>query len=212
MYNIAFTGMVIVAIFNLVDLEQTSQNVLQAVGVFWGSFFCSFAFVLPRLLESRRDRRVIGAVGDTSNQASSYHGSDMTKRVMRKNIDDNCDSHGLAQQPVAPDGSMRSKVPTLSSHQHPRDLTVYNDSNKSKKIESSSSLPEESSSALSSNMDKTRVANEFPLIHPSPIWETVFDDNDNNNNNVNDDDIKVDETKHIGKVTVMLQKIIMGIE
>ena len=57
MYNIAFTGIIILAIISLVDLDQVSQFTLQAVGVLWGSFFCSFAFVLPRLLEVSRDQR-----------------------------------------------------------------------------------------------------------------------------------------------------------
>lgn len=50
MYNVAFTGIVLVLIFQTVDLDQISKIVLQSVGVLWGSFFCSFAFVLPRLL------------------------------------------------------------------------------------------------------------------------------------------------------------------
>lgn len=57
MYNIAFTGIVIVLIFQLVGLDQVSKIILQAIGVVWASFFCSFAFVLPRLLEVQKETR-----------------------------------------------------------------------------------------------------------------------------------------------------------
>jgi hypothetical protein len=57
MYNIAFTGIVVVSIMNLVELDLVSQIFLQAAGVLWGSFFCSLAFVLPRLLEVNKERR-----------------------------------------------------------------------------------------------------------------------------------------------------------
>jgi hypothetical protein len=57
MYNVAFTGIVIVLMFHFVDLDPISKIVLQAIGVLWGSFFCSFAFVLPRLLEVARHRK-----------------------------------------------------------------------------------------------------------------------------------------------------------
>lgn len=40
----------------MVELDQISQIVLQSVGVLWGSFFCSFAFVLPRLLAVAKSR------------------------------------------------------------------------------------------------------------------------------------------------------------
>jgi hypothetical protein len=57
MYNIAFTGVVVVTVMSLVDLDVVSQIILQAVGVLWGSFFCSLAFVLPRLLEVNKERK-----------------------------------------------------------------------------------------------------------------------------------------------------------
>jgi hypothetical protein len=57
MYNVAFTGIVIVTMISIIDLDQVTQIVLQSVGVLWGSFFCSFAFVLPRLLKVKNERR-----------------------------------------------------------------------------------------------------------------------------------------------------------
>lgn len=59
MYNVAFTGIVIILIFQLVDLDQVSKIIMQAIGVLWGSFFCSFAFVLPRVLEVISNKRGI---------------------------------------------------------------------------------------------------------------------------------------------------------
>jgi hypothetical protein len=41
----------------LVDLEPTSQGILQVIGVLWGSLFCSVAFVLPRLFEAEREKK-----------------------------------------------------------------------------------------------------------------------------------------------------------
>jgi hypothetical protein len=58
LYNIAFTGIVIVAITRLVDLDPTSQSVLQVIGVLWGSLFCSIAFVIPRLFEAEREKKL----------------------------------------------------------------------------------------------------------------------------------------------------------
>jgi hypothetical protein len=57
MYNIAFTGIVVVTVMSLVELDVVSQIILQAVGVLWGSFFCSLAFVLPRLLEVNKEKK-----------------------------------------------------------------------------------------------------------------------------------------------------------
>jgi hypothetical protein len=71
MYNVAFTGIVMVTIVKFVALDQVTIVVLRAVGVLWGSFFCSFAFVLPRWLEVRKQK----AREDTTMQGknkSSY--------------------------------------------------------------------------------------------------------------------------------------------
>jgi hypothetical protein len=58
LYTIAFTGIAIVSIVRLVDLNPNSQSLLKIIGVFWGSIFCSFAFVLPRLFEAGRERKL----------------------------------------------------------------------------------------------------------------------------------------------------------
>lgn len=54
MYNIAFTGNTAVTISTATGLDHCSQIVLQTVSVLWGSFFCSLAFVLPRLLQAQK--------------------------------------------------------------------------------------------------------------------------------------------------------------
>jgi hypothetical protein len=183
MYNVAFTGMVIVAIFNLVDLDQTSQNVLQAVGVLWGSFFCSFAFVLPRLLESRRDRRALNGRGDSSYPDSSANVSDMTNRGMLKDIDESYgDNTSPVPQPqqqlVGLDGHTLSKDPSLSPHQHQSDRSTSNNDNK---ITITTSFPpphEQSSSVTPSSIYRAKVNDTFTsIIYPASIWE-IPDDND----------------------------------
>ena len=80
MYNIAFTGVVLLLIINLVELDPISQITLQAVGVLWGSFFCSFAFVLPLLLENpnNHDQRIPNT---SSSRVSSTTGPDTRSKA-----------------------------------------------------------------------------------------------------------------------------------
>ena len=59
MYNIAFTGIVIIVVLNLVELEYTTKVILHAAGVCWGTVFSSFAFVLPRLLAIKKDNKAV---------------------------------------------------------------------------------------------------------------------------------------------------------
>lgn len=51
MYNIAFTGIVIVALLLVIDMTQRGILMLQTIGVLWGTIVSSFAFVLPRVIE-----------------------------------------------------------------------------------------------------------------------------------------------------------------
>lgn len=62
MYNLAFTGIVVVLTIRLFEFDHVSQVIIQAIGVFWGSFFCSFAFVLPRLLEVQQQRKEVQSI------------------------------------------------------------------------------------------------------------------------------------------------------
>jgi hypothetical protein len=59
MYNIAFTGIVIIVVLNLVELEYSIKVILHAAGVCWGTVFSSFAFVLPRLLAIKKDNKAV---------------------------------------------------------------------------------------------------------------------------------------------------------
>lgn len=92
-YNIAFTGIIIVVILQVVDMDQSGKLILQAIGVLWGSLFSAFAFVLPRLIEvvqsekakRRREPWMADASGDilkmsnapsaAGNKASSWRAS-----------------------------------------------------------------------------------------------------------------------------------------
>jgi hypothetical protein len=149
MYNIAFTGIVIVAIFNLVDLDQTSQNVLQAVGVLWGSFFCSFAFVLPRLLESSRDSRLSNSRTNHSQRTSSaYLHSEMMKNIRERYCDD----------------SSRRGVPSQLPEE---DVTAKNKENRI--ISASSTLPEQSPSKIPMVTHVANLDHALSLIVPASI-------------------------------------------
>lgn len=54
MYNIAFTGTIIVTIILVADSNQSGlKQVLQATGTLWGTAFSASAFVLPRLSKKR---------------------------------------------------------------------------------------------------------------------------------------------------------------
>ena len=69
LYNIAFTGLIIVLILLLVnDMSQSSKYALQAIGVFWASLVGSSAFVLPRLMQVKEATR-----NNNSAKHSSVH-------------------------------------------------------------------------------------------------------------------------------------------
>lgn len=57
MYNIAFTGIIIVTILATADVDRTGSVILQAIGVLWGTLFSAVAFVFPRLLEVHRAKK-----------------------------------------------------------------------------------------------------------------------------------------------------------
>ena len=57
MYNIAFTGIIIITLLKLVDMDQESKIVIYSIGIIWGTVFSAFAFVLPRLLEAKEDKK-----------------------------------------------------------------------------------------------------------------------------------------------------------
>lgn len=44
MYNIAFTGIIIIIISGVVHMDQVNKKMLQTVGVLWGTLFCSSGF------------------------------------------------------------------------------------------------------------------------------------------------------------------------
>jgi hypothetical protein len=62
MYNIAFTGIIIVTILRVADMDQLGKVILQAIGALWGTLFSAFAFVLPRLLESKQQHRIMDSL------------------------------------------------------------------------------------------------------------------------------------------------------
>lgn len=49
-YNIAISAIVTVVTIQLIVVERESQLIVQAIGIFWATFFCSIIFVVPLLL------------------------------------------------------------------------------------------------------------------------------------------------------------------
>jgi hypothetical protein len=56
MYNIAFTGIILSSVMNIVNIDQVSKIIFRTVGVLYGSFTCSVAFALPRLLQVKKEQ------------------------------------------------------------------------------------------------------------------------------------------------------------
>jgi hypothetical protein len=78
MYNTAFTGIVLVLMSTLLEMDSTIQLILQAMCVAWGSMFNSTAFVVPRIMQLRRHKRKL-------NRTKSVHSG--KKFVMQGNVE-----------------------------------------------------------------------------------------------------------------------------
>lgn len=72
MYNIAFTGIIIVVILGVADIDRIGAVILQAIGVLWGTLFSALAFVFPRLLEVRRARKKSSASNAVKEDIQKY--------------------------------------------------------------------------------------------------------------------------------------------
>jgi hypothetical protein len=89
MYNIAFTGILVLCTLLTVDLTQSNQVIFQSVGVLWASFFSSLAFVLPRLLQVQRHTRelrqsmlVRSTITSRHLQLSGLHSSEKSNEAV----------------------------------------------------------------------------------------------------------------------------------
>lgn len=58
MYNISFIGIITTIIIYTMNIDATGQIILTAIGIFWGTFFSSAAFVLPRLLRVKEEKKM----------------------------------------------------------------------------------------------------------------------------------------------------------
>jgi len=56
-YNIAFTALMLTLIVVFVDVTEVGQLSLQFIGVFWATVFSAGAFVFPRLMAAKTDRK-----------------------------------------------------------------------------------------------------------------------------------------------------------
>ena len=72
MYNIAFTGVMLIVLFLAVDIEQDGKRMLQAIGVFWATVISSAAFVVPRLMQANSTSH-----GETRSRVSGLDLSDL---------------------------------------------------------------------------------------------------------------------------------------
>ena len=84
MYNIAFTGVILIALFSAVDVEEDGRRMLHAIGIFWGTIVSSAAFVVPRLMQANTDNGVhvsgLMALGDSgTTSAPTVLGADQAE-------------------------------------------------------------------------------------------------------------------------------------
>jgi hypothetical protein len=155
MYNIAFTGIVIVAIVNLVELDQVSEIMLQAVGVLWGTFFCCFAFVLPRLLDIARDRLAKSSSSSRLMSQPLNHQSDSIQPFCFA-----CQTRNMAarNELSSRDKDASDKVPQLRPSDH-NELPPF--------IEETESIPcgrDTPDTELYSNAKQTRDTELHPIM------------------------------------------------
>ena len=80
MYNIAFTGVILIALFSAVDVEEDGRRMLHAIGIFWGTIVSSAAFVVPRLMQANTDNGVhisgLMSLGEGGTSAHTVLGTD----------------------------------------------------------------------------------------------------------------------------------------
>ena len=72
MYNIAFTGIIIVTVLGVADIDRFGAVILQSIGVLWGTLFSALAFVFPRLLEVHRARKKSSASKRVKEEIQKY--------------------------------------------------------------------------------------------------------------------------------------------
>ena len=110
MYNIAFTGTIIVTILQVVDMDQSGKLILQSIGILWGSLFSAFAFVLPRFIEVVTEGRSVGGhraswQPTTNGVARITNGSENVRRTLNQ--------HGISTSSLA---SQREVASTKESN------------------------------------------------------------------------------------------------
>ena len=79
MYNIGLVALIVLLMSYFLRIDQKSVYVIKTVGIFWSTVFSSCAFVLPRLLQIKRNsvrRRPCSSV----NGPSSHHQDTNTNR------------------------------------------------------------------------------------------------------------------------------------
>ena len=99
MYNIAFTGIVLMLITGLVEMDQVIRLLLQAIGVAWGTMFNSAVFVVPRLMDIHRHL-------SARRRRSSVHYD--KKFVLQGNQEVLVDTDSI---PFMPNGASRNSEP-----------------------------------------------------------------------------------------------------
>jgi len=91
MYNIGFVALMILLVSIFMSVEEIGKYVLQTIGILWGTVFSSAAFVVPRLLQSRRDKtktrfRVSGNSKDSPTNISQRNESSNSQSSSRSDI------------------------------------------------------------------------------------------------------------------------------
>ena len=172
MYNIAFTGIIILGIVNLVELDEVSRITLQAVGVLWGSFFCSFAFVLPRLLEVGREKRAY-------QNTSSIYQSGVLSPTRRVGPDNNNNDVGGGTTPERTsrrkNSALRSKPPPSPSLDHSVSIITTMADRQGFSSTKTDLDPTKNGAEDQSQMKNSSVSR---ISFPFTTWETTVESND----------------------------------
>lgn len=88
MYNIFFIGLITSIIIMTMDIDATGEIVLRSIGIFWGTVFSSAAFVLPRLLRVKDEKRSNGIMKKSSFGPTATNNKDPKASKVRFSVDE----------------------------------------------------------------------------------------------------------------------------
>ncbi|CAB9499784.1 two-component hybrid sensor and regulator [Seminavis robusta] len=88
MYNIGFIGIITTIIIYTMDIDATGEVVLLSIAVFWATVFSSAAFVMPRLMRVKEDRKQNTPITKASKSTAKSKPSNLRNSKVRFSMDD----------------------------------------------------------------------------------------------------------------------------